>query len=687
MNNGEFYSSSEYNSVSEYAQFPAELYIKPKEENKSGNENADLGKETTTLQHKAIPKADNGNTKTLVDKIFNSIKTVAATATVAAAALVVTTSFVTNAPKVELVNLNCGADYVEYELEIDKLQEDVAYSIVVGSPKQEENRTTLTENGNYKNRIDGLKPDWEYTLSVVSEDTILGEVTHYQIKFQTLKYVDNEEPPLESEPETDPLPEPEATITINTEPQNSLLGYVSYYEVNIENEENGINYTISYEKDGVSFKEMALDSYSGEIDISAQTEFDIVIYVEFNDAKIEIGRTSFVKPAYTPPSVNISNVIISGLDEIQIFFTTNNIGENSEIEFTITYGDLSVNNLNLTASDLENGYVTTYMYSSNSLSIKPYVTTYDNGFERNTECDTHEHVFDSTLFVETKIGLTAAYSYKSVTFYPTGITNGAQNLMVISSEDPSTPELLWLGSELFIEYSSETEVTYTLYFANDEGDALSNEITVTLDTSVIAPDVDYTFNPVNTGDVGITYNDDGTINAYLNTNFACENEDIYYQVTLGRFRYQTREAIARIEGIPDETYPLIFDICFDVNGQHYSFYRTSLSGVVNEASVESYITSTISDNSLSLQFYSINDIYLDFNNLKAVSSTGEEIILSESMFTFDDINSTHELTIEFTQAFEYVTLYVIANPNYLDVKDTPNYSGNIRKTFEVVITP
>ena len=582
MNNGEFYSSSEYNSVSEYAQFPAELYIKPKEENKSGNENADLGNETTTLQHKAIPKADNGNTKTLVDKIFNSIKTVAATATVAAAALVVTTSFVTNAPTVELVNLNCGADYVEYELEIDELQEDVAYSIVVGSPKQEENRTSLTENGNYKNRIDGLKPDWEYTLSVVSEDTILGEVTHYQIKFQTLKYVDNEEP---------------------------------------------------------------------------------------------------------PPIVNISNVEISGLDEIQIYFTTENVNENSEITLNITYGDSTENDLILTDTDLENGYATTYMYSSNSLTITPYVTTLKNGEQKETECAKYEQVFNSTLFVETKIGLTAAYSYKSITFYPTGITNGAQNLMVISSEDPSTPELLWLGSELFIEYSSETEVTYTLYFANDEGDALSNEITITLDTSVIAQDVDYTFNPVNTGDVGITYNDDGTINAYLNTNFACENEDIYYQVTLGRFRYKTREAIARIEGIPDETYPLIFDLCFDVNGQQYSFYRTSLSGVVNEASVESYITSTISDNSLSLQLYSINDIYLDFNNLKAVSSTGEEIILSESMFTFDDINSIHELTIEFTQAFEYVTLYVVANPNYLDVKDIPNYSGNIRKTFEVVITP
>ena len=582
MNNGEFYDSKEYNSVSEYAQFPAELYIKPKEENKSGNETADLGKEATTLQRKTNAKAENGNHKTLVDKIFNSIKTVATTATVAATALVVTTSFVTNAPKVDLVSLNCGADYVEYELEIDELQEDVAYSIVISAPTQEESKTPLTGNGNYKRRIDGLKPNWEYTLSVVSEDTILGEVTHYQIKFQTLKYVDNEEP---------------------------------------------------------------------------------------------------------PPIVNVSNVEISGLDEIQIYFTTENVNENSEITLNITYGDSTDKDLVLTDTDLENGYVTTYMYSSNSLAITPYVTTLKNGEQKETECAKYEQVFDSTLFVETKIGLTAAYSYKSVTFYPTGITNGAQNLMVISSEDPSTPELLWLGSELFIEYSSETEVTYTLYFANDEGDALSNEITVTLDTSVIAPDVDYTFNPVNTGDVGITYNDDGTINAYLNTNFACENEDIYYQVTLGRFRYKTREAIARIEGIPDETYPLIFDVCFDVNGQQYSFYRTSLSGVVNEASVESYINSAISGNSLSLQFYSINDIYLDFNNLKAVSSTGEEIILSESMFTFDDVNSIHELTIEFTQAFEYVTLYVVANPNYLDVKDIPNYSGNIRKTFEVVITP
>ena len=114
MNNGEFYSGSEYNSVCEYAYFPAEVYKKPKEENKSGNESAELGKESTSLQPKIKPKGSAGGAKTLIDKIFNSIKTVATTATVAVTAVVITTTFVTNAPNVDLRSLDCGANYVEY---------------------------------------------------------------------------------------------------------------------------------------------------------------------------------------------------------------------------------------------------------------------------------------------------------------------------------------------------------------------------------------------------------------------------------------------------------------------------------------------------------------------------------------------------------------------------------------------
>ena len=56
MNNGEFYSSKEYNATAEYKHFPAEAYVKLKEENVSGKEIAGLGQETTTLQKKQRTK-------------------------------------------------------------------------------------------------------------------------------------------------------------------------------------------------------------------------------------------------------------------------------------------------------------------------------------------------------------------------------------------------------------------------------------------------------------------------------------------------------------------------------------------------------------------------------------------------------------------------------------------------------
>ena len=94
MNNGEFFSSGEYNASSEYKHFPAEVYKKPFEENESGKENSDLGKETVSLQTKQRPKSNGGVVKTLIDKLFGSLKSVAVTTTVAAASLVITTTFV-----------------------------------------------------------------------------------------------------------------------------------------------------------------------------------------------------------------------------------------------------------------------------------------------------------------------------------------------------------------------------------------------------------------------------------------------------------------------------------------------------------------------------------------------------------------------------------------------------------------
>ena len=160
MNQGEFYSSKEYNSINEYKHLPAETYIRLKEENKCGKEDAELGKELTTL-HKKQPVKKADESKTLIDRIFGSIRGVATAATVAVTSVAVTTTFVTAAPQVELINLTCGDTYIEYEMEISGLDENGEYSIIVGTSNEEDKEIEIEANGNYQGRIEGLKPDWE----------------------------------------------------------------------------------------------------------------------------------------------------------------------------------------------------------------------------------------------------------------------------------------------------------------------------------------------------------------------------------------------------------------------------------------------------------------------------------------------------------------------------------------------
>ena len=153
MKRGEFYSANEYNSTTEYKHFPAEVYRKPKEENPCGPEDAELGKEITMLQPKRQPPKNKGS-NTLVDKIFNSIRGAATAATVAVASVVVTTSIITATPKAELVSLAYGATYVEYDVEITGLQDDVDYSIVVSAINETPIEIELDGDGRYQNKIE-----------------------------------------------------------------------------------------------------------------------------------------------------------------------------------------------------------------------------------------------------------------------------------------------------------------------------------------------------------------------------------------------------------------------------------------------------------------------------------------------------------------------------------------------------
>ncbi len=793
MNNGEFYSSNEYNATSEYRHFPAEVYKKPNEENALGKEQAAVGKEATTIEAKKEIQKNNGDsaTKSVIDKLFNSIKSVATAATVAVTAVVVTTTLVTNAPNVELLSLDYGDSYVEYEMEISELQDDLEYSIVVSTSNEEDIEIEIDENGTYKNRVEGLKPSWEYTLSLVCHDTSLGDVTHFEVKFQTLKHK--------------PLPNaPNVLLDIKEEPIPEALYTLIYYNITIENADMGSNYKIALTaSDGdfaYTFFEDNIENpseYVGEITEAPSDVFDFVIYATIDGAEKEIYRESYTIPSieppsefkgeyelpslddaqfewkaygvnhkmilpvifepesmqyyyrivaldengeevsdsvdygssnayliimedasvytfileiygmgtdseslfhshelgsidFTPPSVDITDIKLSGVDEIDIYFDiakTN--GEIEEIEFIITdeyYGEKSAF---ATQTDILKGYVTVQVPEQvSSLVIQPIVKVAygNNDFIRAVLCEPYAYTPETAFEIETIVDLSDSYA-RYVRFYPKAITNGATHIYISSTED-TEGILEYLYSEHMVSLESDSIITYTLYLANENGEALSEEYTVTVDASITNTS-DYIFDYKNPSDVGITYNDDGTINAYIQTNFESSDQEIYYIIVLdGRYIYKSTSSIAEIVGLPNESLSINYYVCKEIDGVSYGFMRVHPSGAINESSLYG-ISGAFNDNTVEIKL-GYTDIAYDLSSVRAVSSSGEEILLTESDFTDDTENSCYRVTLTFSEATEIVTLYIALNENIsglelLGLDSYESLKGNLCIMTECII--
>ena len=588
MNQGEFYSAKEYNATSEYKHFPAEIYRKPREENQCGKEDAELGKEITSLQPNPKKRKKSGETNTLLDKLFNSLRGAATAATVATAAVAVTTTVITGTPQVELVKIECGDTYVEYEMQVSELDEDGEYAIVLSTSNQDDVKTEVDGDGTYEGTVQGLTPEWEYTLAFVQYDSVLGEIRRFETKLQTLKHSPQDPiPPPEPEPE----PEPEPI-----------------------------------------------------------------------------------------PSVTVTGVEIVGINKVRLDFTHVDLPNNSEVELDIVFGDSTADKITLTDGDLERGYTFITVETSATLTVTPTVTFNRNGVEEKTVCTEYTHTFDKTLYVEAMVGLHSGH--KAITFYPTGIACGATNMTVTSSLDPVFSEALWFEEAAQLWYDTEGIITYTLYLSNDDGDILSNEVSITVDTSVLAPDVEYHFESQNPGNMGVTYNEDGTVNLYITTDFTSSSEDIYYQITLDGIRYTFREPVARIENIPDESYAVTYDVCVDIDGMQYSIYHTTPSGVANESWI--YINSNFESNVLTLEI-DPELIHLDPTTLKLISSAGEEIVLTESDLVYDEEKGTYSVEVRFSEYAEEVTVYLIANPYYSGLNNVDAPIGNTTKIFEVTV--
>lgn len=204
---------------------------------------------------------------------------------------------------------------------------------------------------------------------------------------------------------------------------------------------------------------------------------------------------------------------------------------------------------------------------------------------------------------------------------------------------------------------------------------------------------DYNFNYQNVGDTLKTFNDDGTVNIYINTEFESIDEDIYWDPMLYTSYYDeelesfmsielhndTQESIASIENIPNESYGLTYYVYKIVDNIKYVLKEVSVSGSYAD---ECYFSTSVNvdpDNDLLYTItcdfntsilYDINSIYFVITdkdgNLNKIELTDENSI-------YDSENKLSYVTIQGDNGFTSGSLFIDCSCYATDTQGNNSY--------------
>lgn len=108
---------------------------------------------------------------------------------ISACAIVAATvgSTVMNAsPKVEILEVTAGSDYLQYKIDVSELTEDTLYKVKVYNDTFH-SEYEIHEAGIQKQIVTGLIPNRRYTVSIVASNDDLGDITYYTLDCYTSK--------------------------------------------------------------------------------------------------------------------------------------------------------------------------------------------------------------------------------------------------------------------------------------------------------------------------------------------------------------------------------------------------------------------------------------------------------------------------------------------------------------------
>ncbi|MGM9968796.1 MAG: hypothetical protein ACI35S_00200 [Anaeroplasma sp.] len=390
----EFYEVDEFKKIDEYKKFEAENYSKSKEifetnefkndiseisntdTNKKLKDNSIKEKKTdqqvnndkinnvdnniNNLSNNNIDNTINEVSKSLGGNIASTVSsfagTAAATVVGSIGAVVVCSNFLVASPKMEIININTGADYVYYDVDISDLSEDINYSIIIKNAYGSFEFTV--DEGKNQNLVSGLKPYCEYSLSLVSDNKEFGGYrTYYEKSFYTKK-----------------AENPEAILTYNTNCNYDNLTMNLDYDIFISDYyKQGINYyyTITYQEEIIFTDNNLSDDYyfSGELFDISEGDYIFNYYCNLYDEDIVVGTDTItvIKPDdLIPPVIDyeINSVTMTGSCDT---------GYNLSIDLE-NYNSLATYELSI----VSNSFSDTYIFDSKHLELSNLLLDYQN---------------------------------------------------------------------------------------------------------------------------------------------------------------------------------------------------------------------------------------------------------------------------------------------------------------------
>lgn len=700
MNNGEFYSSKEYNYIGENKPFPAEIYKKPSEENSLGGELGDTGREITTLQKTDRQKKNSRRARlnNPIDKLFNSVKSITTGATVAVSAIAITATVVTgnilpgldlfgkDTPSteppvippvvdvqpsltVELIGLNAGIGFVEYEIKTENIGEEGCF-VIITAPSGEQISEQITENGIHSLKADGLQPDTDYTLHVVSRDGLAEQTVHLEASFKTLKEEPGEEPPPDSYTGVYELPEIDLENINWNEKQLDVpvifekIGEKYYYNLIVCDADGSELQTIRGDGDMTAVIDIidGIDGYKFTFEIYGVGQSEERLIESHDLGTFDVKR----------PKVTVGNVSLVGYNRVGIGLDIQNA---DGVSLRFDFSDGKYLDRPLTSAEIAAEYVELKLpETAISFTVTPTLTK--GGYTLKQEPT--EKVIENNLEIDTLVYIDG--QYMSIELYIRGLTNGASYLHVISdAEDIDTQDYYVFDGYATVYFKTREQKTLRVYLTDDTGARLSNEVQITLDTSMPQSVPNYTLNYTNPGDARVTYNTDGTVNIYVTTGFACEDSSYYCRVNFGNNAVKTRDNSAVARNLPNTSYPLKYSVCFERDGIEYAVYTVVPSGAVNE--VYYGLDAFVEENILTLIVE--NPEIVDMSNITAVTSDGRQIRINESDFTADDYGSLIA-TMGVDGQPEWVTVRFMISPDDIEIEGA---DGSVYIPYTIEIYP